>query len=127
MRSSVHPSVRSSPTCPLRVPSGERHGLAPETLSAILSASSGRNWSLEVYNPMPGVMPSVPASNGYAPGFMVDLMVKDLGLAMEVAADASARASSSTDSAARHGAVASVAIHVAEPEAYRRSASNTSS
>ena len=26
-----------------------------------------------------------PASNGFAPGFMTDLMVKDLGLAMEVA------------------------------------------
>jgi 3-hydroxyisobutyrate dehydrogenase len=31
------------------------------------------------------VMPNVPASNDYKPGFMVDLMVKDLGLAMEIA------------------------------------------
>ena len=48
-------------------------------------ASSGRNWSLELYNPYPGVMESAPASNDYKPGFMVDLMVKDLGLAMEIA------------------------------------------
>ena len=48
-------------------------------------ASSGRNWSLEVYNPYPGVMEGAPASNDYRPGFMTDLMVKDLGLAMEIA------------------------------------------
>lgn len=48
-------------------------------------ASPGRNWSLEAYNPYPGVMPNAPASNDYKPGFMVDLMVKDLGLAMEIA------------------------------------------
>jgi 3-hydroxyisobutyrate dehydrogenase len=48
-------------------------------------ASSGRNRSLEVYNSYPGVMPNAPASNDYKPGFMVDLIVKDLGLAMEIA------------------------------------------
>jgi 3-hydroxyisobutyrate dehydrogenase len=31
-------------------------------------------------------MPGAPAGNNYQPGFMVDLMVKDLGLAEEVAA-----------------------------------------
>jgi 3-hydroxyisobutyrate dehydrogenase len=31
------------------------------------------------------VMAGVPSSNDYKPGFMVDLMVKDLGLACEVA------------------------------------------
>ena len=30
-------------------------------------------------------MENAPASNDYKPGFMVDLMVKDLGLAMEIA------------------------------------------
>jgi 3-hydroxyisobutyrate dehydrogenase len=64
---------------------GARNGLDPKVLSEIMLASSGRNWSLEVYNPYPGVMPNVPASNDYKPGFMVDLMVKDLGLAMEIA------------------------------------------
>lgn len=67
---------------------GARHGLDPAVLSEIMLASSGRNWSLEVYNPYPGVMQGAPASNGYKPGFMVDLMVKDLGLAMEIAEDA---------------------------------------
>ena len=64
---------------------GARHGLSPEKLSEVLLASSGRNWSLEIYNPYPGVMENAPASKGYAPGFQSDLMVKDLGLAMETA------------------------------------------
>jgi 3-hydroxyisobutyrate dehydrogenase len=64
---------------------GVRNGLDPKVLSEIMLASSGRNWSLEVYNPYPGVMEAAPASNEYQPGFMVDLMVKDLGLAMEIA------------------------------------------
>ena len=64
---------------------GARNGLDPKVLSEIMLASSGRNWSLEVYNPYPEVMESAPASNDYQPGFMVDLMVKDLGLAMEIA------------------------------------------
>jgi len=64
---------------------GARNGLDPKVLSEIMLASSGRNWSLEVYNPYPGVMEGAPASNDYKPGFMVDLMVKDLGLALEIA------------------------------------------
>ena len=61
---------------------GEKNGLDASVLSEIMLASSGKNWSLEKYNPYPGVMPLSPASKGYEPGFMVDLMVKDLGLAM---------------------------------------------
>lgn len=49
------------------------------------------SWSLEVYNPWPGVMPDKPASNDYKPGFMVDLMLKDLGLAMDAASSAEVR------------------------------------
>ena len=64
---------------------GVRNGLNPAVLSEIMLASSGRNWSLEVYNPYPDVMPNAPASKGYKPGFMVDLMVKDLGLAAQIA------------------------------------------
>ena len=64
---------------------GEAQGLDPAVLSEIMKASSGNNWSLQVYNPWPDVMEGVPSSNNYQPGFMVDLMVKDLGLACEVA------------------------------------------
>ncbi|MCW8886854.1 MAG: 3-hydroxyisobutyrate dehydrogenase [Motiliproteus sp.] len=62
---------------------GVNNGLDPKVLSEIMSKSSGNNWSLQVYNPVPGVMEGVPASNDYQGGFMVDLMCKDLGLAME--------------------------------------------
>lgn len=64
---------------------GADHGLDPKVLSEIMLKSSGCNWSLEKYNPYPGVMDNVPASNDYNGGFMVNLMLKDLGLAMESA------------------------------------------
>ena len=64
---------------------GVDNGLDPAVLSEIMLQSSGRNWSLEVYNPYPGVMEGVPASNDYEGGFQVNLMNKDLGLAMEAA------------------------------------------
>lgn len=62
---------------------GANNGLDPKVLSEIMLNSSGKNWSLENYNPYPGVMEGAPASNDYQPGFMVQLMLKDLGLAME--------------------------------------------
>lgn len=61
------------------------NGLDPKVMSQIMLQSSGRNWTLENYNPCPDVMENVPSSNGYQGGFMVDLMRKDLGLAMETA------------------------------------------
>ncbi|MGH8629809.1 MAG: 3-hydroxyisobutyrate dehydrogenase [Burkholderiales bacterium] len=65
---------------------GVANGLDPKVLSEIMRRSSGGNWALEKYNPMPGVMDSAPASRGYAGGFGTDLMLKDLGLAQENAA-----------------------------------------
>ncbi len=62
---------------------GIANGLDPKVLSDIMVKSSGRNWALELYNPCPGVMENVPSSKGYAGGFGVDLMLKDLGLAVE--------------------------------------------
>ena len=62
---------------------GVDNGLDPKVLSEIMLQSSGRNWSLELYNPYPGVMEQAPASNNYDGGFQVNLMNKDLGLAME--------------------------------------------
>ncbi|RHW75497.1 3-hydroxyisobutyrate dehydrogenase [Colwellia sp. RSH04] len=64
---------------------GIANGLDPKVLSNIMSKSSGSNWTLDVYNPCPDVMDGVPSSNDYQGGFMVDLMAKDLGLAMETA------------------------------------------
>lgn len=69
---------------------GMANGLDPKVLSEIMSKSSGRNWALELYNPCPGVMETVPASRNYAGGFGVDLMLKDLGLAVENSLDVGA-------------------------------------
>ncbi|MBV8327239.1 3-hydroxyisobutyrate dehydrogenase [Chryseobacterium sp.] len=66
---------------------GVKHGLDPKILSEIMQKSSGKNWSLEVYNPYPGVMDNAPASRAYSGGFAVDLMAKDLGLAAEAGLD----------------------------------------
>lgn len=64
---------------------GIANGLNPEVLSNIMAKSSGSNWALEKYNPCPNVLENVPSSNNYEGGFMVELMLKDLGLAMETA------------------------------------------
>ncbi len=64
---------------------GISNGLDPAVLSNIMSKSSGSNWTLDVYNPCPDVMENVPSSNDYQGGFMVNLMAKDLGLAMDTA------------------------------------------
>ncbi|MCW8206120.1 3-hydroxyisobutyrate dehydrogenase [Verminephrobacter aporrectodeae subsp. tuberculatae] len=64
---------------------GVANGLDPKVLSEIMRRSSGGNWALEKYNPMPGVMQTAPAAKGYAGGFGTDLMLKDLGLAQESA------------------------------------------
>ncbi|MGJ7497727.1 3-hydroxyisobutyrate dehydrogenase [Variovorax sp. RT4R15] len=65
---------------------GVANGLDAKVLSEIMRRSSGGNWALEKYNPMPGVMETSPASKNYAGGFGTDLMLKDLGLAQENAA-----------------------------------------
>ena len=64
---------------------GVDNGLDPAVLSEIMLNSSGANWSLEKYNPYPGVMENVPAGNNYEGGFMNMLMLKDLGLALDAA------------------------------------------
>jgi 3-hydroxyisobutyrate dehydrogenase len=61
------------------------NGIDASVMSEIMKKSSGNNWTLQTYNPCPGVMENVPSSNDYQGGFMVDLMNKDLGLAMATA------------------------------------------
>ena len=70
---------------------GVKNGLNPEVLSEIMRKSSGGNWSLEVYNPYPGVMKEVPANRGYEGGFLNKLMFKDLGLAQEASESSNSR------------------------------------
>ncbi|XP_019581718.1 3-hydroxyisobutyrate dehydrogenase, mitochondrial isoform X3 [Rhinolophus sinicus] len=64
---------------------GIRLGLDPKLLAKILNMSSGRCWSSDTYNPVPGVMDGVPSANNYQGGFGTTLMAKDLGLAQDSA------------------------------------------
>ncbi|XP_078395141.1 3-hydroxyisobutyrate dehydrogenase b isoform X1 [Cetorhinus maximus] len=64
---------------------GIRLGLDPKLLAKILNMSSGRCWSSDTYNPVPGVMDGVPSANDYQGGFATTLMAKDLGLAQNTA------------------------------------------
>ncbi len=69
----------------------EKLGLDHQKLFDVASTASGQCWSLTTYCPVPGPVPTSPANNDYAPGFAVDMMLKDLKLAKE--------ASISTDAA----------------------------
>ncbi len=64
---------------------GVKNGLDAKVLSDIMLQSSGRNWTLEVYNPYPQVMENVPSSHHYKGGFKSKLMQKDLNLALQTA------------------------------------------
>lgn len=68
----------------------QRLGLDPQKFYEISSQSSGYNWSLNAYTPMPGVGVESPADNDYQGGFATALMLKDLRLAMEAAETADA-------------------------------------
>lgn len=45
---------------------GVKQGMDPELLAKIINVSSGRCWSSETYNPVPGVLPNSAASRGYS-------------------------------------------------------------
>ena len=69
---------------------GVKNGLDPSVISKIMQSSSGNNWSLEKYNPFPGIMPNAPSSNEYKGGFLNKLMLKDLGLAAQISKNSDA-------------------------------------
>ena len=64
-----------------------REGLDPGTLYELLTASTGDSRVMRTRFPLPGVDDAHPASNGFAPLFALDLIAKDLALALELAAD----------------------------------------
>jgi len=64
----------------------EKLGLKDQTFFDIASKASGQNWSMTSYCPVPGPVPSSPANRDYQPGFAAGLMLKDLTLAMQAAA-----------------------------------------
>lgn len=64
---------------------GQKLGLDATVLADIVNSSSGKCWSSEIYNPVPGIVPNVPSSRNYEGGFGTTLMAKDLGLAQSAA------------------------------------------
>ncbi len=64
---------------------GERLGLSHQVMFDVMTASSGKCWSLESYCPVPGPVPSSPANNDYKPGFATNLMLKDVRLSQAAA------------------------------------------
>jgi 3-hydroxyisobutyrate dehydrogenase len=68
----------------------EKLGLDAQKLFDISSRSSGQNWSMTSYCPVPGPVPTSPANREYKAGFAAAMMLKDLKLAVEAAQGAGA-------------------------------------
>ncbi|KAG4443662.1 hypothetical protein IFR05_000848 [Cadophora sp. M221] len=64
---------------------GMRAGLDPITLAKVYAAGTAQNTVCDRFNPVPGVHPEAPSTNGYKNGFKVQLMRKDFGLAVDMA------------------------------------------
>ena len=64
---------------------GAKLGMDSKILTNIMKVSSSRCWSVDTYNPVPGVMDNVPASRDYERGFACELMLKDIKLALGAA------------------------------------------
>jgi 3-hydroxyisobutyrate dehydrogenase len=64
---------------------GEKLGVSRQTLYDVLSTSSGNSFVLTRMCPMPGPVPTSASSNGFKPGFMAKLMLKDLRLSQAAA------------------------------------------
>ena len=65
-------------------------GLDRQKMFDVVSTSSGYSWTMNAYCPAPGIGPASPSDNDYTPGFAAELMLKDLRLAQQAAAEAGA-------------------------------------
>ncbi len=63
----------------------EGFGVDPKVVTDVIAKSSGNTWLMEHMHPVAGLVARAASTNGYAPGFMTDLMCKDLGLAVDAA------------------------------------------
>ncbi len=68
----------------------EKLGLSHQALFEVASTSSGQSWSLTTYCPVPGPVPTSPANRDYQPGFATALMLKDMKLSQDAAANSGA-------------------------------------
>ena len=70
----------------------EREGVDPAVAYEIFTGSTSDSLVLRRRFPIPGVRPEHPSSSGYAPMFTLELLRKDLVLALELAAEAGVEA-----------------------------------
>jgi 3-hydroxyisobutyrate dehydrogenase len=63
-----------------------KSGVDMGKLYEVLTHATGDCVAVRTRLPVPGVVPDSPASNGWKPGFMTDLMAKDIDLALAYAA-----------------------------------------
>lgn len=64
---------------------GMRAGIDARVLASVFSAGTAQNAICDLFNPVPGVCPKAPSSHGYQGGFRVQLMRKDITLALDMA------------------------------------------
>ncbi|KAF3403704.1 3-hydroxyisobutyrate dehydrogenase [Penicillium rolfsii] len=64
---------------------GMRAGVDPRVLARVFGAGTAQNTICDRFCPVPGICPDAPSSKGYKDGFKIQLMLKDFGLAMEMA------------------------------------------
>jgi 3-hydroxyisobutyrate dehydrogenase len=65
----------------------QRLKLDPQVYFNVVTQSSGDSWVFRNWFPLPGVVGTSPSSHQYEPGFMIDLIHKDLYLANATAAE----------------------------------------
>ncbi|KAF4948042.1 hypothetical protein FGADI_9933 [Fusarium gaditjirri] len=70
---------------------GVKSGLDPKLLSDVINVSGGQCWVTSKANPVPGVRPNVPSSNGYVGGFRIELCEKVLQMGSMLAEDVGAK------------------------------------
>ena len=63
----------------------QKLGLDWEKLHAICATATSNSWALSSYCPAPGPVPAAPSNRDYAPGFMAQLMLKDVKLSQAAA------------------------------------------
>lgn len=69
---------------------GEKLGMDPKVLTKIISVSSARSATFDVFHPRPDMVPAAASSRNYENGFAVNLIKKDMVLALEAARKANA-------------------------------------
>jgi 3-hydroxyisobutyrate dehydrogenase-like beta-hydroxyacid dehydrogenase len=66
---------------------GIRSGIDKHVLHQVIQNSTGQSWMCDHVHPVPGVVPHVPSSHDYTPGFKTQMMIKDIQLGIDAGLD----------------------------------------